>query len=460
MKRKIIENGYQIRAKAQSQDTHQIFMYGTIGHEINIQKLWADLQGLPESVATLEFFVDSDGGYVQDGYTLLSNLDRLKQKYNTVGHIDGQAASMASAFVVNMDKTVASPTSKMIIHDPWMFLDIYGGFNAKALEKLIEDIQDLHAQVDADSDIMASVYAKKTGLSVAEVKEKWMADGKDHHFTPEQMLAAGLVDEIAVADYVEPPKTKEVDEDDWLTSLMQHGRKAATNLQPEKLMYRGPHEKLLARFALNSENEYNLKGETPANDTPVKQTQGNMKFQTIAKTLGLDPSVDEATVVSKIERIQSNLADAEAEKTRMQGLIDEYKTTQASNEERIATLEADLRTAKSGTVVDSIIAKATENEQGKTVNKNIHGKLGELAVEKMEAEADGKESMANTLEEHMLLLAKNNLIPIGKNPDITDDGTSARDDSPGGSVNREALEKAKAKGAAARERMYKKRKTA
>lgn len=454
--------GFQITENTDNPKAHDIFMYGIIGWEINVDKLWAELSDLPTSVEELNFFVHSEGGFVYEGYALLSNLDRLKSKYLTRGYIDGIAASMASAFVVRMDETIASPTSKMIIHDPWMWLDIFGGYNSAELTKLMEDLENMRGDLDTDSEIMAQVYADKTGLSKEEVRERWMSDGKDHSFTPAQMLDNGLIDSIATQEFKKPPELEEVEDDDWLSNMLINGRAAAMEKDAKHLLYRGQYEKSFARFALNSKSEYNKNGNT-STDTdgkPQNKPATQMsKFASIASKLGLDPSVDEATILNKVEKMQGKITRLEKETNDQQGLIDTYTETQEQNEARIEELETELRNSKTGSVVQSVIEEVTKKAEGQKVNKNVVDEMTAIAADYLKAKAEGNEKQTKNYMQHMQLLAKTNLIPIGSDANLDDDETS-RSDKPDGDVDVEKLKEARKRGEEAKKKMQARHKKA
>lgn len=447
MKTLKLKTGFHRQPNAQSSIAHDIFIYGVIGWHIDVKRLWDDLQNIPVGIQELNFYVHSPGGLVYEGFALLTNLSRLKNKYHTRGYIDGLAASMGSGLVVNMHETIASPTSKMIIHDPMFGLEIFGGFNRARLRELIEELGEIEENLEGDSDIIAWVYSQKTGLSVEQVKERWMNDGKDHEFTPQQMLEVGLIDSISENEFTKPPQVTEENEDDWM-GQMAVGMRAACVENPQMSPYRGQHEKLFAQVAFNPENEDHNSSKPTGTRNSNSKSNGIMKFASIATKLGLDPNTGEDGINRAIENLENKFTQAETDKDQLQNLVDEYKETENQNKSELETLRTDLRKAKCSTVVDSIIEEAQKNVKGKVVNKNVRDQLNSLAVDQLKAEAEGKEKTANNLKDYMQLIAKNNLVPVGENPDLTDDnGSSARtnNDSPG-TVDDERIKAAKERG--------------
>lgn len=457
MKNKLtLKNGFSIQANANKAKTHDIFMYGIIGWDIDVKKLWAEINNLPKGTKNLDFYVHSDGGFVTEGYALLSNLDRLKQKYHTRGFIDGIAASMASAFVVNMHETIPSPTSKLMIHDPWMWLDIYGGYNSKELEILIENLDSIKEDLDSDSQILAGVYARKTGLEEQEVRDRWLSDGKDHSFTPQQMIDEGLADRIAESEFKKAPDTDEEDEDEWLSNFMDFGRKAAAAEKPGNFMYRGAKEKVFSRFALNLKNPYDSDGtqesDTDGGKSKSKPSKQMSKFAKLAKKFGFSEDAETELVADKA---YSKLQTLESDNEEKQGLIDQYKQTQQTNESRISQLEDDLRESKVGSVVNSVIEEVEKDQDGKSVNKKVREKMESLASDHLKAKDNGEETRADNSLEHMKLVAKSNLIPVGKNKDLEDGPEGRKDTETTSSYDPEKYKEARKKGEAKREQMHK-----
>lgn len=423
---KLAQGFYRQPTALSPEKSHDIFIYGVIGWHLDVEKFWNDLQQVPSGVEELNFYVHSPGGLVYEGYALLTHLSRLKSRYHTRGFIDGLAASMGSAIVVNMHETIASPTSTMIIHDPMFGVDIYGGLNRARIKELMEELAQIEQELEGDSNILAGVYARKTGLTVEQVQKQWMEDGKNHHFTPKQMLEAGLVDSIAEHEFAKPPALVKEDEDDWMSEMLV-GMRAACVEGNDFSPYRGLHDKVFATVAIDSDNTDHNSRSSNSTKTPKQHA---MKFASIAPKLGLDPNTGEDGINRAIDTMLAKVSETEKERDRLQGLVDQHKETSKQSEARVKELETNLRTSKAATVVEAVIEEAQKNVKGKVVNKNIREELNTLAVDQLQAEADGNEKMAANLKDYMQLLAKNNLVPVGENPDLTDtNGKESRSDT-------------------------------
>lgn len=393
------------------------YLYGTIGVDINVQALIRELNQIRAGVETLNFFMHSPGGMVYEGYALLTSIRRLQGQYKTVGYIDGIAASMMSAIAVSFDELKVSPTSKMIIHDPMYGLDLYGSYNRKALEDLQDLIENMKETLDGDADILASIYAGKTGMNAEDVKTKWLDDGKDHHFTPEEMVNLGLADSIAETIPTGNIKPVEVEKEQWIT-FAETGLKAAALTGGKPDVYRGVGEKVLQKFTF-VKNSAIFSDET---DTDSNQKTPGMKiFASLAKQYGVEQSTVKNIVDAYESDVQATLTQAQADVTRLEALVEEHKTARQTATDTIKDLKADLRKAKVTGVVDDVIADVVKNNKGKAVNKKILDRLNALALDFMEYEEAEDETRAENVKEHMKLLAENNLIPVGRDPDLEDD---------------------------------------
>lgn len=433
----------QTYAVASDESTYNIFLYGIVGWDINVQSFMQQVSEIPDTVTDLNFYMNSPGGIVQEGFALMSNIARLNKAYNTTGYIDGIAGSMMSAIAVSFGKTYASPTSEMVIHDPMAQLDIWGTYNKKEIQDLIEDLESVYEALEVDSQIIAYPYAQKTGIDPDKIAELWLDDGKDHFLSPEMMKEFGLIDGVVSDDLLKPAEMETQEDEDWLFAQLKelgiHSDKMA-EISP----YRGIHEKTIAYF-VNQEKNSDYGKQTGSSRSHTKnQSEKPMKFAKIALKLGQDPNAELDDILSAIEAKENKLAKVEKDLNQAQSLIDTYEKTQKDNEATIKELKTDLLKSSVGTVVEEVVSDVTKNAKGMKVNKNVRAELEELAETHLEAKDSGDERMAKNSKQHMELLAKSNLIPIGKNPDLDDETTDRT--TVNGEVNLDALKKAQQEG--------------
>jgi ATP-dependent protease ClpP protease subunit len=159
----------QIRAKSPTKA--EIIIYGTIGASfweegITAKKFSEELKAIDSSVKEIDVRISSPGGDVFDGIAIYNRLKQHPAKINV--YIDSLAASIASVIALAGDNIQMGEGALYMIHLPWTFS--YG--NRKDLDTVIDRLMDVEEQ-------LISIYAKKTKLSRAEIremleKETWM----------------------------------------------------------------------------------------------------------------------------------------------------------------------------------------------------------------------------------------------------------------------------------------------
>lgn len=138
------------------------------------------LAALPEDVHTIHLHVNSPGGMVFEGITILNQLRQHPAR--VVAVVDGLAASAASFIVCGADEVQMAPNTQLMIHDAWGL--------AIGDAAAMRDTADL---LDRLSNNIASVYAAKTGGSTEEWRTAMLAES---WYSAEEAVAAGLADGI------------------------------------------------------------------------------------------------------------------------------------------------------------------------------------------------------------------------------------------------------------------------
>lgn len=132
----------------------------------------------------LTLHLNSPGGQVTEGLAIYNNIKNYSGDVEV--RIEGAAFSAASFVALAGNRTVIEPSALMMLHDAW---DITIG-NAEAHSKAV-------TVLDSASDVMADIYAKKTGGTAEEWRTVLKAE---RWYKPEEALAAGLVDEVLTAE--------------------------------------------------------------------------------------------------------------------------------------------------------------------------------------------------------------------------------------------------------------------
>lgn len=180
---------YEIRPRAAAKDggksAADIYVYGNIGDRWNEDGVVAS--DLVREIArldvdTIDLRINSYGGSVTDGIAIYNALKRHRAEVHV--HIDGVAISMASYLAMAGDTVTIASNAQVMVHAPWG----YAVGNAAELREQA-DILDRYARA------MAGAYASKTGKPDDEILAL-LTDGKDHWYSADEAVAAGLADEV------------------------------------------------------------------------------------------------------------------------------------------------------------------------------------------------------------------------------------------------------------------------
>lgn len=104
------------------------------------QSFKQELDDLGE-IETLNIYINSPGGDVFEGNTIMNMLKRKKCTKNV--YIDGLAASIASVIAMAGDKIIMPSNAMMMIHNAWT----YAIGNSKDLRKLADDLDKVNASI-------------------------------------------------------------------------------------------------------------------------------------------------------------------------------------------------------------------------------------------------------------------------------------------------------------------------
>jgi ATP-dependent protease ClpP protease subunit len=128
----------------------------------------------------LDVHINSGGGDVGDGIAIGNTIRNYKGFKRTV--VDGMAASIASVIAQAGDERIVEKGAMTMIHDALTLC--YG--NAQEMAKTAETL-------DKHSDNIASIYAERSGGTVAQWRDVMRAET---WYTAEEAVAAGLADKI------------------------------------------------------------------------------------------------------------------------------------------------------------------------------------------------------------------------------------------------------------------------
>lgn len=178
---------------------------------VSAQSLVPQIDALDVDVIHLR--INSPGGDVFAGQAIAASLERHKAK--VVAHVDGLAASAATAVAVAADEVLMAAGAMFMIHNAWTI--------AIGDKNDFLDVAGLLAKVDGT---LADAYAAHTGKPVAELKglmdaETW--------FTAEEAVEFGLA--AAIEENAESAKASTTT---WDLRAFQKTPAAALQQQPTR----------------------------------------------------------------------------------------------------------------------------------------------------------------------------------------------------------------------------------
>jgi ATP-dependent Clp endopeptidase proteolytic subunit ClpP len=247
----------------------EILLYGFIGEyeAIDDASFIADLRELENIYSTINIRVNSGGGDVYKGLTIFNAIKNSKATIN--GFVDGIAASMGAVIIAACKNVQMSKYARYMTHRVTGFT----GGNADDMRAFANELEQLETTI-------ATIIAKRTGLTMDEAKEKYITN-KDRWINAEQALTEKIIDGIYDAEPVEVEPTE-------------------TN--PQQL-FNAYHK------------TFNI----------TQQNQTEMKF--IAQLLGLPENATEAQIIEAINKLKTAKETAENAvtatiKARAKALVD------------------------------------------------------------------------------------------------------------------------------------------
>ena len=171
---------------------------GVIGWEVTARDVKRQLKEMGD-VEEIDVFMNSPGGYIDDGFGTFTALKNHPAKINM--HITGMAASMGSVIAMAGDTVTIEPTGMMMVHPP---ASIAWGTAAEMRKEA--DVLDKY-----ESRIITAYKRRDLNMTNDELKE---AVADETWYTAQEALDAGFVDSISDGESEEQEPTNSVLE--WL----------------------------------------------------------------------------------------------------------------------------------------------------------------------------------------------------------------------------------------------------
>lgn len=185
---------------------NELFLYGVIGDQAAGLDAKTFTAAIRAATGDLDVYINSAGGFVFEGLPIYEALAAYDRGTVTV-HIDGLAASMASAVAMAGDQIIMAETALIMVHKPW---DSTNG-NADEMRRYADQLDKIEAQ-------LVGIYAKRTGLPAAKIAamlsaETWLDAGEALALgfitsTSASLKAAAMADVSACGFRNLPPRLK------------------------------------------------------------------------------------------------------------------------------------------------------------------------------------------------------------------------------------------------------------
>ena len=144
---------------------------------------WLDAN-LPKG-QDVKVIITCDGGEVFAGLAIYDSLVKLKETRAVNIMVAGLAASMAAIVLQAGTLRIATPNSRLLIHEVRQF---------KIGEERPSDMKEEAAEMSKVSKILADILSKSTGRDSEEIERIW--NKRDVWMSPEEALEFGLIDRI------------------------------------------------------------------------------------------------------------------------------------------------------------------------------------------------------------------------------------------------------------------------
>lgn len=184
-----------IKPKQNANNVYQLYIYdevtayGTfdfstwtmIESETSADYFQKKLAEIPDN-ATIELYINSNGGYVDEGTAIYNQL--VRHKAYKIGYVDGVAYSVASLILMSCNHIVMGLGTTMLVHEMWTVTE----GNARQLRKTADDL-------DKMMESNRQIYMKRCEAHMSEDELIQLME-EERPLTPQECLEMGFCDEI------------------------------------------------------------------------------------------------------------------------------------------------------------------------------------------------------------------------------------------------------------------------
>ena len=153
-------------------------LFGTIGSDINGDKFASDLASLDGKFESIDLHINSPGGNVSQGYSIVSVLLSMKTPVNV--YVVGVAASMAAVIAVCGNNVYMYDYARLMIHDPYLIGKDTDKLNDKeknSISHIRGSLRTILARRGKNTDEIGMLMNNETWFTSEEAKEAGLIDG-------------------------------------------------------------------------------------------------------------------------------------------------------------------------------------------------------------------------------------------------------------------------------------------
>lgn len=349
--------------------TVDLLLYGVIGEdgywgEVTAKDFASELKEA-EDAKTIYVRVNSPGGDVFAGQAIYSMLKRCKTE--TIGIVDGLAASIASLIITGCDKVIMPKNSMFMVHKPWTAT----AGNANDMEKTIDTLNKVE-------EAMVAAYVDKTGLSEKEIKDLLAAET---WLTATEAVNKGFVDEIEETEVSAKIQNNLLEINGQKIDIAKYKNFKTSWYEKKEIGAEGtenPANNVPQVININIVTEEKTKGTTTMNLKALCTACG-LDYDAL-KNAGLEDEAIKAMVASKMQAKEGGEGEDTAEKVKAQVKAEQDRVQNLVKlGESYNAKEEALQYIKDGKSVDdfknALLAKIQINDQ-KPLKNDVKASFG------------------------------------------------------------------------------------
>lgn len=271
------------------------------------------------------------GGYVNTG---LQIYELFRNHGQVTCYFLGMSASAATFMAMGAKKVVMSKNALILIHNAMGHVFEWGNMNKEQLDELVKRLQFQRSQLNTIDDVLAEIYAEKSGKPIDDVRAKmkvaaWIkaSDAKefglvDEITEPEQMPSnvRNIFTNSLIKDMGLPALPKgfniQTGEENPTAGVLQKVVEMLKGLMPEPATDKSQNEMkitvfaaLAALLAVKDGFEADEKGNVSLTQDQLKSVDDELKRMTDACKQATDTLKTQKAKIDKLEQEKNDLAE-------------------------------------------------------------------------------------------------------------------------------------------------------